>query len=162
MTRNRIIGAILPLPEIDEPVLSAGIEIPDDFDDVLFLEGFEDQQTLPAAGTTFLIESKGNRLTIKGEAVPAVYEALLSCVKIRTDASAAAKSAVKVTFQTAKGEIVKSGETEILSEKAQLPFLPASVSLPKTAPAADRPGKIFQRSCRPLPRRKKTTICRLS
>ncbi len=143
LTRNRIIGAILPLPEIDEPVLSAGIEIPDDFDDVLFLEGFEDQQTLPAAGTTFLIESKGNRLTIKGEAVPAVYEALLSCVKIRTDASAVAKSAVKVTFQTAKGEIVKSGETEILSEKAQLPFLPASVSLPKTAPAADRPGKIF-------------------
>lgn len=144
LTRNRVIGAVLPLPEISGPVLSACIEIPDDFDDVLFLEGFEDQQTLPAAGTTFLIESKGCRLFIKGEAAPAVYEALLSCVRIRTDASAAAKSAVKVTFQTTKGEIVKSGETEILSEKAQLPSLLAgSAALPKTVPPADRPGKIF-------------------
>lgn len=140
LTRNRIAGVVSPFPEIDGSVLSADVEIPDDFDDALFLEGFEDQQTLPAAGTTFRIETRSGGLLIKGEAAPAVYEALLSCVKIRTDASAKAKSAVKVTLRTAKGEIEKSGETEILSEKAQLPSLLTGVPLPKTP---ERTGKIF-------------------
>ncbi len=143
LTRNRIIGAVLPLPDMAEPVLSATVEIPDDFEDVLFLEGFEDQQTLPFAGTTFLIESKGSRLSVKGEASLPVYEALLSCVKIRTDASAAAKSPVRVTFQTPKGEIVQSGETEILSEKAQIPTLLTGVPLPKSSPSTDYTSKFF-------------------
>ena len=144
LTCNRIIGAILPLTGIEGSILSAAVEIPDDFDDSLFLEGFEDQQTLPAAGTTFLIESKANRLIIKGEAPLCVYEALLSRVKIRTDASAAAKSAVKVSFQTAKGIIERTGETEILSQKAQLPSVLTGTALPKTVSSPpDRTGNIF-------------------
>lgn len=144
LTRNRIVGAVSPLSEITDPVISADIEIPDEFEDTLFIEGFEDQKTLPVAGTTFLIEAKGGRLQIKGEADPAVYEALLSCVKIRTDATEAANCKVKATFKTSKEEIVKSGETEILSEKAQLPSLLTGMTLPKTVQSpTDKPSNIF-------------------
>ncbi len=144
LTRNRVVCAVSPLPEITDPVISADIEIPDEFEDTLFIEGFENQKTLPVAGTTFLIESKGNHLIIKGEASLAVYEALISCVKIRTDATAAANCSVKVTFQTAKDEIIKSGETEILSEKAQLPSLLTGLNIPKTASQpTEKPSNIF-------------------
>ena len=114
LTRNRIVNAALPVP--DQTISSATVRIPDEFEDTLYLDGFEGQKSLPAAGTVFSIETAGNVLTLTGEGTPAVYEALLSCVKIRTEASAPAKSPVSVTYQTVSGEIVQCGESDILSD----------------------------------------------
>lgn len=136
LTRNRIVNAALPVP--DQTISSATVRIPDEFEDTLYLDGFEGQQSLPAAGTVFSIETAGNVLTLTGEGTPAVYEALLSCVKIRTEASAPAKSPVSVTYQTASGEIVRSGESDILSDSV-LPS-PLLTGLPPVKqPAAVKP-----------------------
>lgn len=114
LTRNRIVNAALPVP--DQTILSATVRIPDEFEDTLYLDGFEGQKSMPVAGQVFSIETAGNVLTLTGEGTPAVYGALLSCVKIRTEASAPAKSPVSVTYRTASGEIVRSGEADILSD----------------------------------------------
>lgn len=136
LTRNRIVNAALPVP--DQTISSATVRIPDEFEDTLYLDGFEGQQSLPAAGTVFSIETAGNVLTLTGEGTPAVYEALLSCVKIRTEASAPAKSPVSVTYRTASGEIDRSGESDILSDSV-LP-VPLLTGLPPVKqPAAVKP-----------------------
>ena len=132
LTRNRVIGAVTDWPQIQSSVLSVTVEIPDEFEDTLYLDGFENQKTLPIAGVTFLVEGSGtNRLTITGEASSGIYEELLSCVKIRTAASACAKSDVRIVFNTGKEEIVAVGKTDILSEKAQASSLLAGLSLTK-------------------------------
>jgi len=120
LMRNRVVGALSDWPRIQDSVLSATVEIPDEFEDTLYLEGFENQGTIPVAGVTFLIEGADtNHVTIKGEAPVAIYEELLSCMKIRTAASADAKSDVYIVFRTKKEEIAVDGKTDILSEKVQ-------------------------------------------
>ena len=132
LTRNRVITILPERVQIQTPVLSVTVEIPEDFDDTLYLEGFEQQRTIPAAGVTFLIEGLDtNRLTIRGEASLDVYESLLSRVKIRTAASAAAKSDVRIAFQTEKEELSVIGKADILSEKAQAASLLARLPLSK-------------------------------
>lgn len=134
LTRNRVIAAVTSRPQIQSPVLSAEIEIPEDFEDTLYLEGFENQKTLPVGGVTFLVEGDGtNRLTIKGTASQDVYEGLLSCVKVKTAASAPAKSDVRIAVQTEKDEIVIKGQIDILSEKAQASSVLAGLPLPKAS-----------------------------
>ncbi|MBR1945958.1 MAG: SDR family NAD(P)-dependent oxidoreductase [Alphaproteobacteria bacterium] len=133
LTRNRVIGAVSDWPQIQMPILSATVEIPDEFEDTLYLEGFENQKTIPIAGVTFLVEgSDTNRLILTGDASVEIYKELLSCVKIRTAASASAQSDVRIIFNTSKEEIVVVGKTNILSEKAQASSLLAGLSLAKT------------------------------
>lgn len=146
LVRNRVIGGLSLDMDSEQPVLSASVEIPDEFEDTLYLEGFEDQQMLPVAGTTFQIETKDGRMTLKGDACAAVYEALLSRVKVRTDASAPSKSAVTVVFHTDKGDILRKGEVEILSERvkdAAVLSCVTSLPIPVPPPAEKRP-RIFE------------------
>lgn len=150
LVRNRVIGGLSLDMDSEQTVSSAVVEIPDEFEDTLYLEGFEDQQMLPVAGTTFQIESKDGRMILKGDASAAVYEALLSRVKVRTDASAPSKSAVTVTFRTDKGELARKGEVEILSETVKDAAVLSSVtSLPiSVPPPAEKRPRIFEEAAR--------------
>ena len=135
LTRNRAVAAVSAWPKIQTPVLSATVGIPDDFEDTLYLDGFENQTTLPVDGITFLVEGgQTNRLTVKGKASLNTYEGLLSCVKIRTEASALAKSDVRIVLQTETEEIVLNGQIDILSEEAQVSSVLSGLPLPKNAP----------------------------
>lgn len=133
LTRNRVIG-ILSVPlQIRTPVQSVTVEIPDDFDDTLYLEGFEGQSTIPMAGENFRVAGENtNNLTITGNAPSDVYERLLACVKIKTKASAPAQSEVRIIFHTEKEDSIFNGKTAILSEKGQAAAVLAGLSLPKT------------------------------
>lgn len=146
LVRNRVIGGLSLDMDPEQAVSSAVVEIPDEFEDTLYLEGFEDQQMLPVAGTTFQIETKDGRMILKGGASAAVYEAVLSRVKVRTDASAPSKSAVTVTFHTDKGDVIRKGEVEILSETVKDAAVLSSVTslpIPVPKPAEKRP-RIFE------------------
>ncbi|MBO4520402.1 MAG: SDR family NAD(P)-dependent oxidoreductase [Alphaproteobacteria bacterium] len=132
---NRIVSA-LTLPKIETAISSVVIEIPDEFEDTLYIEGYEDQKKLTDAGVSFVTEGSGtNRLVITGEADSGVYEGLLSRVKIKTAASAAAKCDVRVIFKTEKEEYAVTGQADIFSEKAQGEDVPAGLTLPKTFPS---------------------------
>ena len=133
LTRNRVVAALTTVPQIRTPVLSVTVEIPDDFDDTLYLEGFEGQSTIPLAGENFCVEGADtNKLTILGKASCGVYERLLACVKIKTNASAAAKSDVRIVFHTEKEDIVFKGQTDILSEKDQAAAVLSGLPLSKS------------------------------
>lgn len=134
LTRNRVVGALTAPLQIRMPVLSVTVEIPDDFDDSLYLEGFDGQKTIPLAGENFIIDGSGtNRLTITGNAVSGIYECLLACVKIKTNASAPAKSDVSMIFHTEKEDFVFKGKTDILSEEGQAAAVLAGLPLSKSA-----------------------------
>ncbi|MBR1778554.1 MAG: SDR family NAD(P)-dependent oxidoreductase [Alphaproteobacteria bacterium] len=134
LTRNRVTAAVSEWPQIQTPVLSAIVEIPEDFEDTLYLDGFENQTTLPIGGIVFSVEgSHTNKLIIKGKSDLNLYEGLLSCVKIRTEASAAAKSDVRIVLQTEKEESVIHGQADILSEKAQVSSVLSGLPLSKNA-----------------------------
>ena len=133
LTLNRVIGAITAWPRIQEDVLSVKVEIPDDFEDTLYMEGFEKQTFVSLESVNFSVEgSYTNKLTIKGTAPLDVYQGLLACVKIKTKASAEAKSNVKFVFQTEKEEIVIEGQTGILSEQSKSTSLLTGFPLTKS------------------------------
>lgn len=133
LTLNRVIGAVSVWPRIETSVLSVRMEIPDDFEDTLYVEGFEKQTSVLLESVNFLIEgSYTNKLTIKGAASLDVYQRLLARIKIKTKASAEAKSNVKFVFQTEKEEIVIEGQTEILSEQSRSTSLLTGFPLTKS------------------------------
>ena len=140
LTRNRVLSAA-EMPVLNNPVLLSTVEIPDEFEDTLYAEGFEGRKTVSVAGANLTVEGEGtNRLIVSGAADVAVYEAFLSCVKIKTEASAAAKSDVSIVFKTEKEKFTVAGQVDILSEKVPLPAVPAGLNLSKAvvAPLAEK------------------------
>lgn len=124
LTKNRVgIGVDFHgLNQIDALI----IEIPADFDDTLRAEKTDRLE----------VEAAGSRLTLKGRADAAVYEAALFGVKVETDAQKPSKCAVKLTFQTPNGTIVKTNSIEIQNEADQkTPALELPASLPNVAAA---------------------------
>lgn len=124
LTKNRVgIGVDFHgLNQID----ALTIEIPADFDDTLRAEKTDGLE----------VEAAGSRLTLKGRADAAVYEAALFGVKVETDAQKPSKCAVKLTFQTPNGTIVKTNSIEIQNEADQkTPALELPASLPNVAAA---------------------------
>ncbi len=104
------------------------VEIPDDFDD-----------TLNAGDANGLaVEAAGSRLTLKGTADAGVYASALWGVKVETDAQKPSKCAVKLTFQTPNGTIVKTNEIEIQNEAERIA---SALELPASLPnvAAGKP-----------------------
>lgn len=121
LTKNRIIDIALPVPDASGSIFSASIEVFQELDSVVVLDCFENQPKVFMAGTDFLIEvPKKGCLFITAQASPSAYEILLSNVKVRTKTSVFAKSKVRVTFKTEKGEILKTGEIDIFPEKNQI------------------------------------------
>ncbi len=136
LLRNRI-ATVLPVLPDDEKVLSASVEIPDEFEDALEIDGVADGRTVTVGQDTVSIEINANRLEIKGVARAALYTALLSRVKIKTDATAPAKSKVAATIETASGIVEGKGEVDILSEKAaDRPSSPIIAKAAHTPPAS--------------------------
>lgn len=105
------------------------VEIPADFDDTLTAEAVDGLS----------VDAAGNRLTLKGRAEAAVYERALFGVKIETDAQKPAKCAVKLTFQTPNGTVVKTNEIEIAANAGKVE---PELELPASLPAAPV-GKMF-------------------
>ncbi len=139
---NRILCAS-GMPEFQSPVLSVTVDIPDEFEDTLYVDGFENEKTLSVADSMFTVTGAGtNHLKIEGKASADVYSAVLSAVKVGTEASALAESDVKLTFRTEKDETVVTGRIDILSERVQKPFAPAGLSLPEKIPVINRGASI--------------------
>ena len=135
---NRVLCAT-GMPDFQSPVLSVTVDIPDEFEDTLYVDGFENEKTLSAADLTFAVIGAGsNHLKIEGKAPADVYSAVLSAVKVGTEASAPAKSDVKLTFKTEKEEIVVSGRIDILSEQVCQPFSPTGLPLPEKIPVTSK------------------------
>lgn len=127
LVRNRVgFGADFGgLTQID----ALTVEIPADFDD-----------TLSAEKTDGLdVEAAGCRLTLKGRAEAAVYERALFGVKVETDAQKPAQCAVKLTFQTPNGTVVKTNKIEIAADAVKTE---PELDLPASLPAAPA-GKMF-------------------
>lgn len=113
------------------------VEIPADFDDTLYADSVKGLS----------VEAAGNKLTLKGRADAAVYETALFGVKVETDAQKPSECAVKLTFQTPNGTVVKTTEIEIAAKPAEtVPDLELPASLPAVSPA----GKMFVFSPKPI------------
>lgn len=100
------------------------VEIPADFDDTLSAEKTDGLE----------VEAAGCRLTLKGRADADTYESALFGVKVKTDAQKPFQCAVKLTFQTPDGTIVKTNKIEIQNEAEQsASALELPASLPNVA-----------------------------
>lgn len=136
LLRNRIV-AFVPMISDDDRVLSASVEIPDEFEDKLEIDGVADMRNVTVGSDSVSVKIDDNRLEIKGKACAALYTALLTRVKIKTDATAPAKSKVVVTVKTETDTIESKGEVDILSEKtAEQPSSSIIAKAAHTPPAS--------------------------
>lgn len=116
LTRNRV-ACFVPLGLSKETVVAEmTVALPDDSPDSLYLEGLEEQTSLPAAQRTFSVENAGRSLTLKADAPAAVYDALYSAVKIRTSSPESSETPVNVLLKTSRGDVTRTGSVSLLSE----------------------------------------------
>lgn len=116
LTQNRV-GCFIPLNLARETVVEEmSVILPENSPDTLYLEGFDDQKSLPVAQRTFEIRNTGRALTLKSQAPSAVYEALCSLVKIRTASPSVSETDVSIVLKTSRGDVTRRGSVSILSE----------------------------------------------
>lgn len=109
LMKNRVSQHVQSLSERDKEILSCRVEIPADFEDTLYVKGFEKKAEI--LGSLLNIENKGNVIIISNQAPLWKYEYLLSMIFVKTDSSAVAKCPVHINLKMLDGE--KSLDSEI-------------------------------------------------
>lgn len=155
LTRNRV-ACFIPLGLSKETtVAELTVMLPDDSPDSLYLEGLEEQTSLPAAQQTFNVSNTGNSLTLKADAPAAVYDALYSAVKIRTSSPEPSETPVTVFLKTSRGDITRTGTVSLLSENMLsgtiFSSLASAPSVPETESLSLKLAPLSEKSPDPLP-----------
>lgn len=135
LTRNRV-ACFIPLNLAKETLVEEmTVSLPETCSESLFIEGLEDQTSLPVAQRTFDVVKAEHSLTLRADAPAYVYDALYSMVKIRTSSPEASETSVRVLLKTARGDIIREGNVALLSEN----MLSGTIfsSLPTTLPVSD-------------------------